>query len=107
MVRSALASLTEDQRAAMRAGLRVLTPLKAGTPGAAGRTAYGAVALPLGAGPESTARLLVEHFHRAQLGGCSTCSTSPAATRVASGCCATRTDCFPSPGSSGMRNSRG
>ncbi|OPG13216.1 FxsB family cyclophane-forming radical SAM/SPASM peptide maturase [Microbispora sp. GKU 823] len=68
VVRSALASLTEDQRAAMRAGLRVLTPLKAGTPGAAGRTAYGAVALPLGAGPETTARLLVEHFHRAQLG---------------------------------------
>ncbi|WP_239108182.1 FxsB family cyclophane-forming radical SAM/SPASM peptide maturase [Microbispora siamensis] len=68
VVRSALASLTEDQRAAMRAGLRVLTPLKAGTPGAAGRTAYGAVALPLGAGPETTARLLIEHFHRAQLG---------------------------------------
>ncbi|MFG1821330.1 FxsB family cyclophane-forming radical SAM/SPASM peptide maturase [Microbispora bryophytorum] len=69
VVGAALASLTADKRAAVRAGLRVLTPLPSGAAGASSRAAYGAVALPLGADPATTARLLVEHFHRAQLGG--------------------------------------
>ncbi|MEU6428962.1 FxsB family cyclophane-forming radical SAM/SPASM peptide maturase [Microbispora sp. NPDC046973] len=69
VVGAALASLTADKRAAVRAGLRVVTPLPSGATGASSRAAYGAVALPLGADPATTARLLVEHFHRAQLGG--------------------------------------
>ncbi|MEV7803509.1 FxsB family cyclophane-forming radical SAM/SPASM peptide maturase [Microbispora sp. NPDC088329] len=68
VVGAALAFLSEDRRAAVRAGLRVVTPLPRGANGATSRAAYGAVALPLGAGPETTARLLVEHFHRAQFG---------------------------------------
>ncbi|MEV5738880.1 FxsB family cyclophane-forming radical SAM/SPASM peptide maturase [Microbispora rosea] len=65
---AALALLTDEQRAAMRESLRVLTPLAPSATGATSRAAYGTVALPLGAGPETTARLLVEHFHRSQLG---------------------------------------
>ncbi len=68
VVRAALDLLTDDQRAAMRDGLRVVTPLSPSATGATSRAAYGAIALPLSAGPETTARLLAEHFHRAQLG---------------------------------------
>ncbi|RGA01404.1 FxsB family radical SAM/SPASM domain protein [Microbispora triticiradicis] len=65
---AALASLPGDRRAAMRTALRVLTPLADATAGASSRAAYGALALPLGTDPGTAARLLVEHFHRAQLG---------------------------------------
>ncbi|KAA9380572.1 FxsB family radical SAM/SPASM domain protein [Microbispora cellulosiformans] len=65
---AALASLPADQRAAMRACLRVLTPLADTTAGASSRAAYGALALPPVTDPGTAARLLVEHFHRAQIG---------------------------------------